>query len=112
MEARALLKFARISPRKVRYVADTIRGKDVSEAVELLKFTRKRSAPILGRLILSAVDNAKEMKSSLDEDKLFIKTITVDGGPTLRRWIPRAHGRATRIRKRTSHITVVLDERE
>ena len=112
MESSALLKHARISPRKVRLVADLVRGMDVSAAVEMLKFTRKRSAPILGRLILSAVSNAKEKKSSTDEDRLFIKTVLVDGGATLRRWIPRAHGRATRIRKRTSHIRVVLDERE
>jgi len=112
MESVALLKFARISPRKVRLVADTVRGKDVSEAIEMLKFMRKRSAPIISRLIWSAVNNAKEMKSAVDPDQLFIKSITVDGGPTLRRWRPRAHGRATRIRKRTSHIRVVLDERE
>jgi large subunit ribosomal protein L22 len=112
MESSALLRHARISPRKVRLVADLVRGRDVSEAVEMLKFTRKRSAPILGRLIESAVSNAKEKMSSLDEDRLYIKTIMVDGGSTLRRWTPRAHGRATRIRKRTSHIRVVLDERE
>ncbi len=112
MESTALLRHARVSPRKVRLVADLVRGKDVNEAVELLKFTRKRSAPILSRLILSAVSNAKEKMSSLDEDRLFIKSVLVDGGPTLRRWIPRAHGRATRVRKRTSHIRVVLDERE
>ena len=112
MKSTAVLKFARISPRKVRLVADVIRGQDVSEAVEILKFTRKRSAPILHRLIWSAVNNAKEKKSTTDVDKLFVQQILVDGGPTLRRWIPRAHGRATRIRKRTSHITIVLDERE
>ncbi len=112
MQSRAVLKFARISPRKVRLVADQIRGQDVSAAVETLKFTRKRSAPILNRLIWSAVNNAKEKKSTTDVDKLFVQQILVDGGPTLRRWIPRAHGRATRVRKRTSHITVVLDERE
>ncbi len=112
MESSALLRHARISPRKVRLVADLVRGRDVSDAVELLKFTRKKSAPILGRLIESAVSNAKEKKSSIDEDRLYIKTILVDGGATLRRWTPRAHGRATRIRKRTSHIRVVLDERE
>ncbi len=112
MEAQALLKFARISPRKVRLVADTVRGKDVSEAIEQLKYMPKKSAPILGRLIWSAVNNAKEMKASVDPDRLYIKTILVDGGPTLRRWRPRAHGRATRIRKRTSHIRIVLDERD
>ncbi len=112
MESTALLKFARISPRKVRLVADAVRGKDVSEALEVLKFTRKRSAPMLNRLIWSAVNNAKVKKSSIDPDQLYVKIITVDGGPTLRRWRPRAHGRATRIRKRTSHIRVVLDERE
>lgn len=112
MESTALLKFARISPRKVRLVADAVRGKDVSEALEVLKFTRKRSAPIINRLIWSAVNNAKVKKSSIDPDQLYVKFITVDGGPTLRRWRPRAHGRATRIRKRTSHIRVVLDERE
>jgi large subunit ribosomal protein L22 len=112
MESLAMLKFARISPRKVRLVADTVRGKDVSEAIEQLKYMQKKSAPILGRLIWSAVNNAKVLKESVDPDRLFIKTILVDGGPTLRRWRPRAHGRATRIRRRTSHIKVVLDERD
>ncbi len=112
METRAIHRFARISPRKVRLVADVVRGMDVPEAVEVLKVTQKRAAPMLSRVILSAVSNAKEMKASTDEDNLFIKTILVDGGPTLRRWLPRAHGRATRIRKRTAHITVVLDERD
>ena len=111
MQSVALLKYVRVSPRKARLVADTVRGKDVSEAMELLKFMPKKSAPIIGRLIWSAVNNAREMKSSVDPDQLFVKRITVDGGPTLRRWRPRAHGRATRIRKRTSHIRVVLDER-
>ena len=112
MQSSAIHKFARISPRKVRLVADTVRGRDVSKAIEILKFMRKRSAPMLSRVIWSAVNNAKEKKSTTDVDKLFVKTILVDGGPTLRRWLPRAHGRATRIRKRTAHITVVLDERD
>ena len=115
MEAKASLKNARVSAQKARLVANLVRGESVPEAIEVLSFTRKKSAPLIRKLVESAVANAdvqaKKAGEHVDEDKLFIQTITVDEGPTLRRWRPRAMGRATRIRKRTSHITVVVGER-
>jgi len=109
MEARATLKFVRIAPRKARLVADLVRGKDVGRALDLLQFAEKRSAPLIARLIKSAMANASETVG-MDVDRLYVKTITVDKGPTLKRWLPRAMGRASRINKMTSHIQVVLDE--
>jgi len=99
----------RISPRKIRLIMDEIRGRKVDEALSMLTFAPQRGAPILKKLINSAVSNA-EQNTSADVDALFIKRIHADEGPTLKRWRPRALGRATRIRKRTSHLTVVLDE--
>jgi large subunit ribosomal protein L22 len=110
MQAKAKLRAARIAPRKARLVADLVRGRGVEEALTLLEFTRKKSAPMVLKLIESAVANATAASSSVNVDELFVETIFVDEGPTLRRWRPRAHGRATRIRKRTSHITVVLGD--
>ena len=110
-KASARLRYVRISPQKVRLVADLVRGRDVEDALKVLKFTRKRSAPMVGKLIQSAVANATEKDPSVDADDLFVKTIYVDGGPTLRRFLPRAQGRATRVLKRTSHITVELGAR-
>ena len=107
----AKLRFVRISPQKARLVADLIRGRDVDEALRMLNFTRKRSAPLIGKLISSALANATDRDPALDVDKVFVKTIFVDGGPTLRRFLPRAQGRATRLLKRTSHITVELGAR-
>ena len=112
MEALAKLRFARIAPRKARLVADLVRGMGVDEAVEVLSFTRKKSAPMISKLIQSAVSNAEVSNPGVDVDELFIQRIFVDEGPTLRRYRPRAHGRATRVRKRTSHITVVLSAAE
>jgi large subunit ribosomal protein L22 len=109
--ASARLRYVRISPQKVRLVADLVRGRDVEDALKVLKFTHKRSAPMVGKLIQSAVANATEKDPSVDADALFVKTIYVDGGPTLRRFLPRAQGRATRLLKRTSHITVELGAR-
>lgn len=106
--ASAKLQYARIAPRKVRLVADMIRGRKVEDALRFLQFTEKRSAPLLGTLLKSAVANATQADSGVDVDSLFVKTLYVDGGPTLRRYTPRAHGRATRIRKRTSHVTLEL----
>lgn len=110
MESRAVLRLARVSPRKVRLVADLIRGRDVGEAFEILAFTRKRSAAMVHKLLQSAVANAevKLKDGGGDIDDLVVKTITVDGGPTLRRFRPRARGSASKVLKRTSHITVVL----
>jgi large subunit ribosomal protein L22 len=110
MEVRARLRFARLGPRKARLVADLIRGKRSEEALNILSFTKKAAAKIILKLLRSAIANATQ-KKNIDVDRLFIKKITVDQGPTMKRYQPRALGRATMIRKRTSHITIVLDER-
>jgi large subunit ribosomal protein L22 len=109
MEAKAKLKFTRIAPRKAMLAADLIRGKKSEEALNLLTFTPKAAAKIILKLLKSAVANATQKK--IDVDRLYVKTVTVDQGPTMKRFMPRAQGRATSIRKRTSHITIVLDER-
>lgn len=115
MESRAVLRFARVSPQKARLVADLVRGRDVAEAIEVLTFTQKKSAPMIKKLLESAVANAEVAAERADEevdiDDLFVKTIYVDGGPTLRRFRPRAQGRATPVLKKTSHITVELATR-
>ena len=112
MESKASLRHARVSARKARLVADLVRGKDVSEAIEMLTFGEKKTAPILKKLVESALANAEEAarrsRTELDIDALYIKTVLVDQGPSLRRFRPRAQGRATRILKKTSHITVEL----
>ncbi len=109
MEVKAKLRYLRMSPRKVRLVADQIRGKQVEEAMNTLNFSLRRASQPLAKLLHSAVSNA-DVRGDVDVDTLYIKTIMVDEGPTLRRFRPRAMGRATRINKRTSHVTVVLDE--
>jgi large subunit ribosomal protein L22 len=109
MEVRARLRFVRIGPRKARLVADLIRGKGSEEAMNILTFTKKAAAKILIKLLKSAIANATQ-KKTIDIDRLYIKKIAVDQGPTMKRFQPRALGRATMIRKRTSHITIVLDE--
>ena len=110
MEVKARLKFVRVSPRKAQLVADLVRGKGSEEAVNILTFTKKAAAKIIIKLLKSAIANATQ-KKNIDVDRLFIKKITVDQGPTMKRFQPRALGRATTIRKRTSHITIVLDEK-
>jgi large subunit ribosomal protein L22 len=110
MESRAVAKYIRISPQKVRLIMDQVRGKKVEEAMNLLSFTPQKGAFVLKKLINSAVANA-EQNLNMDVDNLYIKRAFADEGPTLRRFRPRAMGRATRIRKRTSHLTVILDER-
>ena len=102
----------RISPRKVRMVVDTVRGKSVSQALSILGFTRKKAALPVQKLLKSAVANAVENGSISDVDTLVIDRIMVDEGPTLKRYMPRARGRATPIRKRTSHIRIMLRERD
>ena len=109
MEARAVLRYARISPRKARLVADMIRGKEVGLALKELRFTDKKVAPMLAKIVRSAVANA-EQKGVSNPDALYVKTTFVNEGPTVKRFMPRAMGRATKILKRTSHITVVLSE--
>ena len=115
MESKAVLRFARVSAQKARLVADLIRGKDVADAIEALTFTDKKSAPMIKKVVESALANAevkaKRANEDLDIDDLFIQTIYVDAGPTLRRFRPRAQGRATRILKQTAHITVQLSTR-
>ncbi len=110
MEVKAIAKYIRISPRKVRLLMREIRGKKVEEALNLLTFAPQKGAPILRKLINSAVANASQHPDT-DVDNLFVKHIFADEGPTLKRFRPRAMGRATRIRKRSSHLTVILDER-
>jgi large subunit ribosomal protein L22 len=115
MTSKAILRSARVSPQKARLVADLVRGMDLDQALETLTFTRKKSAAMIKKLLESAVANVENVGEKtgdrIDVDNLYIKTIYVDGGPTLKRWRPRAMGRATRVLKRTSHITVELDER-
>ena len=98
----------RISPRKVRMVVDTVRGKSVSQALSILGFTRKKAALPVQKLLKSAVANAAENDGISDVDTLVIDRIMVDEGPTLKRFMPRARGRATPIRKRTSHIRIIM----
>jgi large subunit ribosomal protein L22 len=109
MEARAVAKYIRISPRKVRLIMNQIRGKKVEEALNMLSFAPQKSAFVLKKVIDSAVANA-EQNLNMDVDKLYIKRVFADEGPTFKRFRARAMGRATRIRKRTSHLTVILDE--
>lgn len=106
-EITAKLRYLKIGPRKVRLVADILRGRKVLKAVEILTLLRKKAARPLLKLVKSAIANAKHNHSSEAED-LRITRITVDGGPVLKRWTPRARGRATMIRKRTSHVELVL----
>jgi len=110
METSAKLKSVRLSPQKTRLVVDMVRGKAVQEALNILKFSPQRPADIVAKLVRSAVANA-EQKGVSDVDRLFVKAVFVDQGPALKRFMPRAQGRATKIRKPTSHITVVLDEK-
>lgn len=109
MAAKAVAKYIRVSPRKVRLIMDQVRGKKVEEAVNMLSFAPQKGAFVLKKLINSAVANA-EQNLNMDVDKLYIKRIFADEGPTLKRFRARAMGRASRIRKRTSHLTVILDE--
>ena len=109
MEVRAITKFIRLSPRKVRLVVDQIRGKGVEEALNILKFTPKRSALIVSKTLRTAVANA-ESTQSVDVDQLYVKQANVDEAGMWKRFTPRAQGRATRIRKRLSHITIVLNK--
>jgi large subunit ribosomal protein L22 len=109
MEAKAVLRGTRVSPQKARLVADLVRGRDAGEAINNLRFMPKKAARIIRKLLESAVANASQ-NEAIDIDTLYVKTIFVDGGTTLKRIRPRAMGRASRILKRSSHITVILDE--
>ena len=111
MESRASLKHARISARKVKIVIDLIRGKDVNEALAILKFTPKAASPLVEKLVKSAIANA-ENNHNMDAGKLYIAEIYANQGATMKRIRAATQGRANRIRKRTSHIEVVLKERD
>jgi large subunit ribosomal protein L22 len=110
VEARAIAKYIRISPRKVQEVADLVRGKNVDEALAILEFTNKRGAGILKKVVSSAVANA-ENNNDMDRENLYIAEVYANQGPTLKRFRPRAQGRAFMIRKRTSHVGVVVKEK-
>ncbi len=109
MEAKAVVKHVRISPQKARLVVDLIRGEKVEDADTKLVFTDKKAARIVRKVLKSAMANAAQ-NPNIDENILYVREIFVDQGPTLKRWRARAQGRAASIRKRTSHITVILDE--
>lgn len=113
MEFVARQKWIRLSPQKARLVADAVRGMDVQEAIDALRFMPQKAAPLISKAIRSALANARayEGDEKPDVDKLYLKTLVVDGGPSLKRIKPRAYGRAHRQLRRTSHIVVVLTER-
>ena len=111
MEAKATLRYIRISPRKVGILCDLIRGKSVAQANAILALTPKAAAEPLAKLVKSAAANA-ENNHGMNTDKLYVKEVHVGPGPIMKRVMPRAQGRAFRILKRTSHITLVLGERE
>lgn len=109
MEVRAIAKYVRVSPRKIRILMEQVKGKKVEQALNELSFAPQRGAGVLRKLIQSAVGNATG-NTGLDVDSLFVRHAYADAGPVLKRWRPRALGRATRIHKRTSHLTVILEK--
>ncbi len=111
MEAVARARYVRMAPRKVRLVADMVRGKKVADALAVLALVKKSAAAVVAKTIRSAAANAEGDKK-MAADRLVVKSAFVDEGPTMKRFMPRAMGRATPIRKRTSHLTVVLSERK
>lgn len=110
MEATAKLTMLRVTPQKARLVANLVRGKDVAEAEAILQFTPKRSAKPMLKLLQSAKANAVN-NHDMFEDDLFVSKIMIDEGPTIKRFLPRARGRADLLRKRTCHINITLEER-
>lgn len=109
MESRAIAKYVRVSPRKTRLVAHNVQGLGVEEAMNILRFTRNKPAAILYQVLKSALANASQL-GGVDLDNMKVKEVMVNEGPTWKRFMPRAQGRATKIRKRTSNITVILSE--
>ena len=110
MEARAVLRYAKVSPTKARQVLRVIQGMKAGDALYQLRFVPKKSARIVEGVLRSAIANAEQ--KGMDLDKLYIKKAVADEGPMYKKWLPRAHGRATPMRKRTSHITILLEEKE
>ncbi|MEZ0117994.1 50S ribosomal protein L22 [Heyndrickxia coagulans] len=111
MQAKAVAKTVRIAPRKARLVIDLIRGKQVGEALSILKFTPKAASPVIEKVLNSAIANA-EHNYDMDANDLVVEMAYVDEGPTLKRFRPRAMGRASQINKRTSHITIVVSDQK
>ena len=111
METRAVAKYIRISPQKARLVARNIKGLPVEDALNILQYTPKKAARVLSKVLTSAVANAEQLPG-IDVDTLFVKSVIINEGPTWKRIMPRAMGRANRILKRTSHITVIVEESE
>ena len=111
-EVRAIGRFIRIPPRKARLVMDMVRGKDINEALSVLRFTPKHAARVVEKVLRSAVANAQQNHGVKDIDFLFVKRAYADNGPTMKRFRQRAMGRATPIKKRTSHLTIILEEKE
>ncbi|AAM25430.1 MAG: 50S ribosomal protein L22 [Caldanaerobacter subterraneus] len=111
MEARAIARYVRISPRKARLVLNLIRGKHVDEALAILKFTPKKASKIVEKVLKSAIANA-ENNHNMNRDNLYVAKAVADEGPTMKRVLPRAMGRADIMRRRTSHITIVVKEKE
>ncbi len=109
MSATARVKHIRMTPRKMRIVANEVRGMKVGKAVDYLTFCRKRAARPILKLIKSALANA-DQKGDMDVDNLVVAKLTIDQGPTFKRWMPRARGMATPVLKRTSHVSVTLEE--
>ncbi|MCS7262086.1 MAG: 50S ribosomal protein L22 [Aquificaceae bacterium] len=110
MQARAILRYAKVSPTKARQVLRVIKGMKAGDALYQLRFVHKKSARIVEGVLKSALANAEQ--KGMDLDKLYIVKAMADEGPMYKKWLPRAHGRATMLRKRTSHITLVLEEKE
>ena len=110
-QAKAVLRHARESSRKVRIVANQVRGKGVDEAMAILRFQPRKAARLIRKLLVSAIANAAN-NNKADVELLYVKSILVDEGTTLKRWLPRAMGRANRVNKRTAHITVTVAEQE
>jgi large subunit ribosomal protein L22 len=112
MEYKSVLHYARSTPRKLRYVVDLIRNKSVTDAQKILKFNNKRASYFLHKLVNSAVANVTTKDANISPENLFISKITVGDGPAIKRWRPASMGRAVRVKKRTSHVVLILKNKE
>lgn len=112
MEARAKARYVRVTPRKVNQLLDLVRGQDVEAALTQLTFSKRHASSLVEKLIRSAVANAVQADSGVDLEDLYVKEALVGPGPIMKRWLPRAQGRATPILKRTSHVTIIVDEKK
>jgi large subunit ribosomal protein L22 len=111
-EVRAIGRYIRVAPRKARLVMDMVRGKDINEALSALRFTPKHASRVVEKVLRSAMANAQQNHGVKDIDFLFVKRAYADSGPVMKRFRQRAMGRATPIKKRTSHLTIILEEKE